>query len=212
MLSDLPPIPDGYSPVPPGKLATVVTCLEMLEKPPRKAVRPVERPMLVERWEKPALDEYRKLFRAIGEDWLWFSRLVMPEDELREKLDHPLIENYMLRDGKRAIGLAELDFRVEGECELGLFGLTPDATGQGGGRLLMSHMIAKAWSQPITRFWLHTCTFDSPQALGFYQRSGFRPYALMVEIADDPRLSGHLPKTAAAHIPLAVEATSTVSA
>jgi GNAT superfamily N-acetyltransferase len=205
MLSDLPPIPDGYSPVPPGKLATIVTCLEMLEKPPRKAVRPVERPMLVERWENPPLDEYRTLFRAIGEDWLWFSRLVMPEEELGSKLNHPLVENYVLRDGKRAIGLAELDFRVEGECELGLFGLTPDATGQGSGRFLMSHMIGRAWSRPITRFWLHTCTFDSPAALGFYQRSGFTPYALMVEVAEDPRLSGHLPRTAAAHIPLAVE-------
>ena len=54
----------------------------------------------------------------------------------------------------------------------------------------------------IERFWVHTCTFDHPNALGFYQKAGFKPYAFMVEVADDPRFTGHLPRDAAPHIPL----------
>ncbi len=66
----------------------------------------------------------------------------------------------------------------------------------------MAHAIALAWSRPIRRFWVHTCNFDHPSALAFYQRAGFRPYATMVEVTEDPRLLGLLPKSAAPHVPL----------
>jgi hypothetical protein len=59
-----------------------------------------------------------------------------------------------------------------------------------------------AWSKPIRRFWVHTCTFDHPSALSFYLRSGFTPYAFRVEVQADPRLTGALPLTAAPHVPL----------
>jgi hypothetical protein len=49
---------------------------------------------------------------------------------------------------------------------------------------------------------VHTCSFDHPSAPAFYIRSGFRPYALQVEVLPDPRLTGHLPRTAAPRIPL----------
>jgi hypothetical protein len=49
---------------------------------------------------------------------------------------------------------------------------------------------------------VHTCTLDHPNALGFYLRSGFTPYARSVEIADDPRLHGVLPRSAAPHVPV----------
>ncbi len=39
-------------------------------------------------------------------------------------------------------------------------------------------------------------------ALGFYQRSGFRPYAVMVEVHPDPRLAGQLPRHASPQVPL----------
>lgn len=197
-----PPLPDGYSAVPAGKIANVVTCLEMLEKPPAKPARPGESGLTLERWDRPDLGEYRALFRAIGEEWMWFSRLVMPDEELRAILSHPEVHVYGLTDGGRRIGLLELDFRTEGECELAFFGLITDAIGQGAGRMLMNAAIDKAWARPIRRFWVHTCHFDHPGALSFYQRSGFRPYAFMVEVTDDPRLTGQMRRDAARHVPL----------
>lgn len=202
MSADHPHTPRGYSKVGPGRIASVVTCLEMLERPAIRPAKPLDRPLTLQRFETPELSIYRDLFRLVGEDWLWFSRLVMPDGELAAILTDPAVEVYALRQGRRAIGLLELDFRQEGQCELAFFGLIKDAIGQGAGRFLMDQAIAKAWARPIGRFWVHTCTHDSPAALGFYQRSGFVPYAIEVEVADDPRLSGHLPRSAAAHVPI----------
>jgi len=102
----------------------------------------------------------------------------------------------------RKIGLLELDFRQPGECELVFCGLVADAIGQGAGRLLITQAVDRAWARPIERFWLHTCHFDHPSAILFYQKAGFHPYSFLVEVIDDPRLTGDLPETAAPHIPL----------
>jgi hypothetical protein len=66
----------------------------------------------------------------------------------------------------------------------------------------MNRALKRAWARPIRRFWVHTCTLDHPSALGFYKRSGFRPFRRQVEIAEDPRLSGLVRMNAAAHVPL----------
>jgi GNAT superfamily N-acetyltransferase len=191
----------GYSDLPPGKLANVVTCLEMHAKPePRPApaaglsLAPLNRGDLA---------GYRALFRAVGQDWMWFSRLAMADERLLAILADPGREHFaLIKDGARA-GILELDFSsAPGECELAFFGVIPAAIGSGAGRYLMNEAIARAWAKPISRFWVHTCTHDHPGALAFYIRSGFTPYRRMIEIHDDPRLLGLLPETASPHIPL----------
>jgi len=195
------PLPDGYSDVPDGKLAAIVTCLEMRSKPALRAGRADEAWQL-RRVDQPGLSWYRELFQRIGTEWLWYSRLMMPAGELDAILRSPRVEVHALVAGGRDVGLLELDFREEGACELAFFGLADGVQGQGAGRWLMNFAIERAWSQPIGRFWVHTCTLDHPAALAFYLRSGFRAYARRVEVADDPRLAGVLPATAAAHIPI----------
>ncbi len=201
MHDDNPELPEGYSPVPAGKVANVVTFLEMRQRPAETAAQP-DLSLTLVRLGPQNLDIYRRLFRDVGEDWLWGSMLDVSDDAVRDILANPSMETYALRDGDRDVGLLELDFRVSGECEVVYFGIVKDAIGKGTGRFLMNLAIAKAWAHPIERFWLHTCTFDHPAAVGFYQRSGFKPYKLMVEVHDDPRLTGLLPKTAAPHVPL----------
>jgi GNAT superfamily N-acetyltransferase len=126
----------------------------------------------------------------------------MPRDELEAILRSPDDEVYALTMGGRDEGLLELDFREAAQCELAFFGLTDALQGQGAGRWLMNRAIERAWARAIGRFWVHTCTLDHPGALAFYLRSGFRAYARRVEVADDPRLTGLAPRTAAAHIPI----------
>jgi ribosomal protein S18 acetylase RimI-like enzyme len=104
--------------------------------------------------------------------------------------------------GSEDIGLLELDFRRPGACELAFLGVVPEAIGSGAGRFLIGQAVARAFARPIGRLWVHTCTLDHPGALGFYRRAGFRPYKRAVEVADDPRLAGHLPRAAAPQIPL----------
>ncbi|AYD01334.1 GNAT family N-acetyltransferase [Neorhizobium sp. NCHU2750] len=201
MQTDNPALPFGYSPVPAGKLANMVTCLDMSARPPARP-QPPSNGLSVERWPSPTVEDYRDLYRRVGEDWMWVSRLVMPDEKLKAIITDPLVEIYVLTDGARRLGLLELDFRQQGECELGYFGVVPEAIGNGSGRILMNAALDHAWAKPITRFWVHTCSFDHPAALAFYQRSGFRPYAFMVEVCDDPRLDGRMPKSAAPHVPL----------
>ena len=196
------PLPDGYSPVPPGKIASVVTYLEMSEPPPNQKASATTSLPLPLHWRAPELDAYRALYRMVGQDWLWFSRLAMADDDLHEILADPLVHVYVLSDGSRQIGLLELDFREEGQCELAFFGLKKEAIGRGAGRHFMNFATDRAWSRPVRRFWLHTCSFDHPEAVRFYRRSGFRPYAFMIEVVDDPRFIGLIPRQAAPQVPL----------
>lgn len=196
-----PDLPMGYSSVPAGKLVTVVTCLAMSERPqPKSNAAPAG--YTLERLTTPDLALYRSLYRQIGEEWLWVSRLVMSDEELAGNIHHPMVEIFILRAEGRDVGIIELDFREDKAAEIVFFGLTKDAIGKGTGRYLMDQALSIAWAHPIERLWLHTCTLDSPSALPFYLRSGFKPYAFMVEVIDDPRLTGASPRSAAPHIPL----------
>ena len=95
-------LPDGYSDVPAGKIAAVVTHLEM-------TARPAPRPDPAGAWtlrrvEMPPLDWFRDLYRRVGEEWLWFSRMRMPDAELAAIIQSPLVEVYALamRDATKA--------------------------------------------------------------------------------------------------------------
>jgi hypothetical protein len=66
----------------------------------------------------------------------------------------------------------------------------------------MNRALELIWSRPVARVWVHTCTLDHASALRFYQRAGFRPFRRQVEIANDPRLDGTLPRHAAKHVPI----------
>lgn len=190
----------GLTPVPDAQIATIVTSLEMRERPKPRPTPPS--PLSLVRWEAPSNERYRTLFRRVGEPWLWFSRLVMSDADLRAILDDPLVEVYAATDRSGIeLGMLELDFRVPGTCELSYFGLVPEVVGQGNGGWLMRHALALAWRFAIGRVWVHTCTLDHPSALGFYRRHGFVPYKRIVETFDDPRITGLLPSEAAPQIP-----------
>jgi GNAT superfamily N-acetyltransferase len=193
-------LPDGYSDVLPGKIAAVVTHLEMTERP---SLRPdPERAWTLRRVPSPDLDWFRDLYRRVGEEWLWFSRLQMADAELVAIIRSPMVEVYALGHEGRDEGLLELDFREAGQCELAFFGVTAGLIGSGAGRWLMNRALELAWSRPVSRVWVHTCTLDHPSALAFYQRSGFRAFRRQVETADDPRLDGTMPRSAAKRVPI----------
>ncbi|MBB1092831.1 GNAT family N-acetyltransferase [Rhodopseudomonas pseudopalustris] len=193
-------LPDGYSDVPPGKIAAVVTHLQMTTRPsllPERAG-----PWTLRRVADPDVGWFRDLFDRVGSEWLWFSRVRMSDDELRGTIHSPLVEIYALGCEGSDEGLIELDFRKPNECEIAFFGVTAGLVDSGAGRWLMNRALQAAWSHPIDRLWLHTCTFDHPKALAFYQRAGFVPFRRQIEIADDPRLDGAVPRAKARHIPI----------
>ena len=191
---------DGFHDLPRSKLAMVVTHLQMTAPAP---LRGAGQPSGTEFAELPRdPDTYRDLIRRIGQDWLWFSRLELDDLALCAVIEHEAVEIRTLMVEGRPEAILELDFRGHDECELAFFGVTPALIGTGAGAWLMDRAIDLAWARSISRFHVHTCTLDSPQALGFYIRSGFTPYRRQVEVAEDPRRRGILPETAAPQIPL----------
>ena len=195
------PLPPGYHPLPQGHMANVVTCLEMTARPALRPVPPLDGASL-ERLGATDTERFRALFRAIGQDIMWFSRLLLSEERLAAIIGDPKVFCHALVKDGADIGLLELDLREEATCELSFFGVVPAAVGGGAGRFLMNEALTRAWAQPITRMWVHTCNLDHPKALDFYRRSGFRPYAMMVEVHPDPRLTGHMPRHATPQVAL----------
>lgn len=194
-------LPDGYSDIPGGKIAAVVTYLEMTARPAARDDPPGT--WILRKADAPALDWYRDIFRRVGGDWLWFSRLRMTDAELAAIIGAAGIEVYAIVVDGRDEGLLELDFRGPGQCKLVYFGVTASLIGTGAARFLMNRALERAWlSDDVHCVWVHTCTFDHPSAVAFYQRSGFRPVRRQIEVADDPRLDGTLSRTAARHVPI----------
>ena len=199
--------PDGFMDVPAGKVATIVTSLEMTKRPclaadARAASHLGELDIELHRIEMPALDWYRCLFRKVGEEWLWFSRLRLGDGELASIIHDPATTIHLLRVRGEEAGILELDFRTAGACEIAFFGVAPQFVGRGLGGYLMRAAVEIAWAQPIDRLWVHTCTLDHASALQFYRKMGFRAYRQQVEIADDPRVLGELPRSRGQHIPI----------
>lgn len=192
----------GTTDLPPGKIAAIVTSLEMTARPLVKADPPGTELLSLEPIGRDDVERYLAIYRGLGERWMWFSRLVKPVSELRAILADPAVLVFALRHEGRDVGLLELDFRVAGEGELAFFGLDDSIIGMGAGRWLMNRALELAWERPIQRFWVHTCTLDHPSAPDFYRRSGFTAFRRSVEVADDPRLGGHLPRDSVAHHPV----------
>ncbi|TFL18740.1 GNAT family N-acetyltransferase [Jannaschia formosa] len=189
---------DGFHPIPPGRVAAIVTHLRM----DRPAAPPPAPDLPLRHVADPDPAWYRDLFTRVGAlDWLWFSRLRMPEAELRAILRDPDVEVRVFEADGRAEGLVELDFRTPGTCELAFFGLAPALQGRGLGRAMMGAALHHGFARDIPEMTVHTCTFDSPVALPFYIREGFVPVRREVEVVPDPRLDGTLPEGAAAHVP-----------
>jgi GNAT superfamily N-acetyltransferase len=196
-------IPDGYTDLAPGKIASVVIYVEMTERPAQPAASSSQ--VRLRRIEQPSLDWYRSRYGRAGARWLWFSRLEMGDQQLASLLQRSTTEVLVAEHeahGTNEIGLAELDRSDPANVEITSFALFPEWFGKGLGRPFMAELLARAWTTTVRRVWLHTCTLDSPAALAFYLKCGFHAYKRAIEVADDPRIRGLLPQDAAPQVPI----------
>ena len=184
-------------PVDPAEIATIVTTLEMRERP---RPRPMPgSPLQLVAWARPDPAKYRMLFQRVGAPWLWFSRLRMDDGELAAAL----AEVHVVRDEADAdCGLVELDFRSGGECLIRFLALAPKLAGRGHGRWLFAETLARAWAPGVQRVTVHTCSLDHPAALPAYLRAGFVAKRRAFESFPDPRLAGLLPEECAPQVPM----------
>ena len=149
-----------------------------------------------------SLDLYRDLHRKVGEEWLWWERLVLDDAALGKLIFDANIEIRLLRVAGEMAGFAELDRSDAGAPAIRYFGLMPDFIGRRLGGFMMESMLHQAWQPPVRRITLDTCDLDHPAAIGFYRRHQFKETRREVETAEDPRETGVLPRSAGPHIPL----------
>ncbi|MEM7225519.1 MAG: GNAT family acetyltransferase [Pseudomonadota bacterium] len=174
-----------------GKLETVITYLEMTERPLLRHVPPpfgLKTALL--HAEQPTVAFYRFLYDKVGGPWLWFERRAMDDETLTKIIHDKGVEIYVLYANGVPAGFAELDRRQEPEIELTYFGLMPEFIGKGLGKYLLTWAIERAWSYEPTRLWVNTNQLDHHQALAVYQKCGFSPYKQEHKVIDDPRLNG----------------------
>ena len=172
------------------KLTSVITYLEMTERPTSPTPPVPVMKIALFRAEKPSGAFYRYLYNAIGKDWLWYERRRMDDETLAMIIHDEQVEIYVLYAGGVPAGYSELDRRDGPGIELAYFGLMPEFIGRGLGRFFLRWTVDQAWIHEPARLWVHTCTQDHPNALPFYQRCGFIPYKQESVEIDDPRECG----------------------
>ncbi len=183
--------------IPLTHVGTVVTYLEMRERP---RPRPMpDSPLRMVLWREVEPAKYRQLFRRVGGRWLWYSRLAMDDAALRANVAevHAVVDPRGIE-----VGMVELDFRTDGECLIRFLGLVPELAGKGHGRWLFARTLALAWRKGVERVHVNTCTLDHPAALPSYLKAGFTAYGRALESFPDPRLLGLLPPDVAPQLPV----------
>jgi GNAT superfamily N-acetyltransferase len=191
----------SYETVVDGELAAVVTYLEMLEPPRTDGA--ASSSLALKRIETAQPQHYRELFKRVGSPWLWFSRLILDDVHVASIIQDPKVELHAIVDQSgKDVGMLELDFREEKQCELAFVGLIPELAGKGNGRWLLSEAVSRAWRNGVQRVHVHTCSLDHPAALSAYRRAGFKAFKRAVEQFPDPRLLGILPMDCAPQIPV----------
>ena len=161
----------------PRELSATVTYLGMEAKPKGP---PPPSPLLrtaIMKCENPPVHFYRYLYDTIGQPYFWVERRLWSDDKLRSHLADPKIVIYALYLGGVPAGMVELDFRENGVCQIGYFGLMPEFTGRRIGPWFLHQVVELAWAEPVSRLILNTCTLDHKKALATYQRAGFVAYA-----------------------------------
>jgi GNAT superfamily N-acetyltransferase len=159
------------------RVPMTVTFFEMTAKPAAAPPPAPSRRHAILKAEAPPTHFYRYLYDTIGGSYLWVDRKKLPCEALAEIIHDPLNALYVLYTEGTPAGMAEIDFRKADCANIAYFGLMPEAIGKRLGYFFLYQACMNAWTRPIARLTVNTCTLDHPRALSLYQRIGFRAYA-----------------------------------
>lgn len=166
--------------------------LQMFAPPQRKTPLQLPNGFEIQRvWETP-IHFYRYLYNKISEPWVWWERKRQTDDEIRAELHDPAFEFYVPYFRGAPIGMIELNCRNPRDILLNYFGIIPEYCGRGFGRCALEWSVDLVWNRcpRPRRYWVHTCSLDSPVALPTYQKAGFVLYDTVTERVPNP---AHVP-------------------
>lgn len=166
----------------------VVTYLEMLslgELEPSQTV-----PDLALRRVDGASSLMHEAHVRVGRAYRWRSAFRTTHEWHELTLTRPLRQYWLITHGHELAGVATIEPQDGGDVEITTFGLIPEYVGKNLGGPALTLVIRQAWAtEPVgaattvRRVWLHTCSYDHPNALRNYQRRGMRIYRTEVEQA-----------------------------
>lgn len=156
---------------PTNRIEVTRTHLEMRELSALRSSRPPSADARLAR-EQLSPEEYRVIYRVIGERWHWRDRLIMPENALAAYLGSPNVHVWVLHAGDELAGYFELQQYSDKSVEIMYFGLVPRFMGQGLGGWMLTRAIEEAFALGAGLLTLHTCTLDAPTALPNYLARG----------------------------------------
>jgi len=156
-------------------MAVVLTKRTYLEmhSPPRGLDRQAAAEVRTLSVERPSIEQYRQWYNAVGEDFQWSDRNLIPDVELEQILQDDRVEIYLLQVDGQTAGYVQLDRRTPGEIEIAYFGLFPRYIGRGLGKAFLHWALLRCWSYAPNRVWVHTCNLDHEAALANYYKAGF---------------------------------------
>lgn len=165
------------------KISTKVTYLEMFTRP---AILKKEINFRIYEYNNNSPKEYLDFYHSVGGRWNWTGRKLLRESELQEILSSNEVKIYICVLNDEFVGYVEFDLRKsKKDIEIVFFGITPQFLGQGIGTQFMNWVLYYAWDElKCERLWLHTCDFDHPNALNFYQKNNFIIYQEKEELVD----------------------------
>lgn len=156
-------------------MKVTVSYLQMFAAPECAAIECPDEQTLV-CLERLTADQYLSLYKEIGADYYWDTRLKISKEELKAILESESNEILVLKQGSERIGICEFDTSAFPEIEIKHFGLVGKVHGKGFGRFFLDYALRQLWFRNPSRVWLHTDTNDHPNAIPTYQRAGFSKY------------------------------------
>jgi len=179
---------------PVDRIAVMVTFLRM-DAPPITQAPSLPAGIAVQRDRWCSVAQYRFLYAAVGEKYVWWLRRLMPDNQLAAMLRDPRISIHVLHDAGKPAGFYELDRTPWPSVNLSYFGLMEEAIGRGIGLAFLRHAVDTAWAMGPRSVTVNTCTADHPRALPTYLRAGFQEIRRVREEWDIPtRLAMPIPE------------------
>lgn len=152
------------------------TYLEMRSPDALRSYHADEANVRFERVHSCPLSFFRYLYREVGRAHHWVDRLAWSDEQVQARLDNANVTLWVMYVDGAPAGYAELERHPDGSIEVVYFGLLPEFTRRGLGKLMLTAAVERAWEMGTDRVWLHTCTLDDPAALPNYVKRGFAPF------------------------------------
>jgi GNAT superfamily N-acetyltransferase len=158
------------------QLQVTRTYLEMRSPEALRSYHADDAHVRVERVHACPVSFFRFLYREVGRAHHWVDRLTWSDAQVAARIANPHVSLWVMYVDGAPAGYAELEWHDDGSMEIVYFGLLPEFTRRGLGKLMLTAAVERAWEQGASRVWLHTCTLDDPAALPNYLKRGFTPY------------------------------------